>query len=103
MQFDYKRSELRAEDGEAARWESISNNSGNYGLQLTRNATPKSKDTLQAAWYWPVPGGGGIPVTLRSRVTFATQPIETYVVNPLTGVTYRSGRELTFAIDTDTW
>jgi hypothetical protein len=117
VQFDYQRSELRAEGGEAAVWQEIQQ--PKRTLQ-TRNATPTSKDTLHAAWYWPIPAGGGsIPVILRTRVTFATQQIETIVVNSPTSVTpmsgreptvvfpgsatHMSGRERTFAIDTDTW
>lgn len=99
VQFDYKRSEMRAEDGEAARW--------NYDFQAdqyqqTRNATPKSKDTLQAGWYWPAPASGGIPVMLRSRVTFTTQEVDTDLVVD-TDFTRMSSRERTIALDTDTW
>ncbi|HXH37848.1 MAG TPA: hypothetical protein VNN08_04430, partial [Thermoanaerobaculia bacterium] len=101
LQFDYNRSELRAEGGEAAQWQSIAQGE-ERGLQQTRNATPKSKDTLHAAWYWPIPGQGGVPVMLRSRVTFAAQPVET-TLSSFNGVTHMSGRERTFAIDTDTW
>ncbi len=111
VQFDYKRSQLKAEDGEAALW----NVSQERDLlisppppqqpqesRLMRNATPKSKDTLNAAVYWPVPVGTGIPVMLRSRVTFTTQPIDTEVVED-SELQRMSGRERTFAIDTDTW
>jgi hypothetical protein len=99
VQFDYKRSQFKAEGGEAAVWKFDSKQQSGY--RQTRNATPKSKDTLHAAWYWPVAGGGGIPVMLRSRVTFTTQPIET--VAPFTDAPRLSGRERTFALDTDTW
>jgi len=111
VQFDYKRTQMKAEGGEAAVWNCRRNTigsadgecdeqSGNVTLQ--RNATPKSKDTLQASWYWPVPLGGDMPVMLRSRVTFATQPIET-VVDDVETTERVSGRERTFALDTDTW
>jgi hypothetical protein len=104
VQFDYKRSQMKAEDGEAAEWEFDRTEETFY--KQTRNATPKSKDTLHAAWYWPVGGaGGGIPVMLRTRMTFATQPIET-VVGSTDNFSYTqrvSGRERTFALDTDTW
>ncbi|HEV7923320.1 MAG TPA: hypothetical protein VGR02_21260 [Thermoanaerobaculia bacterium] len=105
VQFDYKRTQMKAEDGEAARWEYRNKpRQGNLlPLSRTRDATSKSKDTLHAAWYWPVPAGGGIPVMLRSRVTFATQPIETEVFVATLGTRHASGRERTFAIDTDTW
>jgi hypothetical protein len=116
VQFDYKRTQMKAEDGEAAVWEVPYQQQCNGEVlvclprtpQQTRNATPKSKDTLHAAWYWPVGSGGGIPVILRSRVTFATQPLETDVVTtiPTTGLTNTdrlSGRERTFAVETDTW
>jgi len=116
VQFDYKRTQMKAEDGEAAVWE-IPYTRFNEDVivflpenaRQTRNATPKSKDTLHAAWYWPVgSGGGGIPVILRSRVTFATQPIAADVEKlgptPETTTTQRmSGRERTFALETDTW
>lgn len=95
VQFDYKRSQLKAEDGEAALWEFAESQDG---FERTRNATPKSKDTLNAAFYWPVPTGGGIPVMLRSRVTYTTQPVET-----ARSETRMSGQERTFALDTDTW
>ena len=97
VQFDYKRSQMKAEDGEAAEWDVFRNE----GPVLTRPGTPKSKDTLNAAWYWPVPGGGGVPVMLRSRVTFTTQPIRTDVIDDETQPV--SGHERTFALDTDTW
>jgi len=99
VQFDYKRSQMKAQDGEAARWELC--NCNDERMVLTRNATPRSKDTLQAAWYWPLPAGGDIPIMLRSRVTYATQPIESE--SPFTSVGQGSGRERTFALDTDTW
>jgi hypothetical protein len=122
LQFAYKRSQMKAEDGDAAVWHIIRAQTppisyprgmaqAVVGIPIlqTRNATPKSKDTMNTGWYWPVGGGGGgIPIMLRSRVTFATQPIETdtvidssFVAN---GTTQRlSGRERTFAFDTDTW
>lgn len=100
VQFDYKRSQMKAEDGAAAVWEY----SRDQRLLQTRNATPKSKDTFQAAWYWPVGGGGGgIPAMLRSRVTYATQPIETEIAFGDFERVRMSGRERTFALDTDTW
>jgi hypothetical protein len=104
LQFDYKRSELRAEGGEAAVWEETPKQ-GVSEIRPTHNATPRSKDTMQAAWYWPISAGGGnIPVMLRSRLTFNTQPIETKVVARFTNThTALSGRERTFALDTDTW
>lgn len=133
VQFDYKRSQMKEEDGAAALWEvrTFYSNDGLYQspAQQTRYATPKSKDTLHAAWYWPVAGGGrGIPVMLRSRLTLSSQPIETDVttfspsfnnntasqrvsndVSPqvviISGAStqHMSGRERTFALDTDTW
>lgn len=114
MQFDYKRSEIRAEDGEAAEWEFVFEGQQEGQYRQTHNATPKSKDTLHAAWYWPVAGGEGIPVMLRSRVTFTTQGIDTVsiITTPVTGhatfgsgtsVTRTSSRVRTFAVDTDTW
>ena len=104
VQFDYKRSEMRAEDGEAAQWEREFQLEGQFvSFRQTRNATPKSKDTLNAAWYWPVPGGGGVPIMLRSRVTFSTQKIETFVEGGPIPDTQTSNRERTFALDTDTW
>jgi hypothetical protein len=133
VQFDYKRSQIQDQDGNAARWELPRENDGENGggeftpfkrarnatpksdggvilvpsppppLQQTRNATPKSKDTLNAAFYWPVPAGGGIPVMLRSRVTFSTQPIETDLIAFNQPTRHLSGRERTFALDTDTW
>ena len=115
VQFDYERSQMKAEDGEAAVWRITERQEGpvvgDGGVQFgrgvsvrqTRNATPKSKDTLHAAWYWPVGGGGGgIPVMLRSRVTFTTQPIETALVTD-SGTLRVAGRERSFALDTDTW
>ena len=127
VQFDYKRTQMKSEDGEAAVWEVPFRQCNgevlvclpnNPPLQ-TRNATPKSKDTLHAAFYWPVPAGGGIPVMLRSRVTFATQPIETDLVvtipnddddendndneTTILSTQRASGRERTFALETDTW
>lgn len=102
VQFDYKRTQLKAEDGEAAVWVREYDTSQKLSYQLKRSATPKSKDTLHAAWYWPVGARKGIPVMLRSRVTFATQPLETEVDNPALGRN-RSGRQRTFALDTDTW
>jgi len=124
FQFDYKRSQMKAEDGDAAVYRIATFNStpiavGGGGrfdsrelVQQTRNATPKSKDTLDAAWYWPVGGGGGIPVILRTRLTFSRQPIETdlqfesggFVSGPTIITTLRaSGRQHTFTLDTDTW
>jgi hypothetical protein len=122
VQFGYKRSEMKGEDGEAEVLriipppEIIPNPNGSLlrgfptapSVQQTRYATPKSKDTLHAAWYWPVAGGGGgIPVMLRSRVTFTTQPMETDVVTPMPGIgtttLHASERERTFALDSDTW
>jgi hypothetical protein len=121
LQFAYKRSQMKAEDGDAAVWqfiraqqpptnvtpEAVGQFPPGVPFLQTRNATPKSKDTLNAGWYWPVGGGGGIPVMLRSRVTFATQPIETDTVivsSDTNNLTQRiSGRERTFALDTDTW
>ena len=114
MQFDYKRSEMRAEDGEAAQWEPVYLDSGQRTeYRRTRSATPKSKDTLHAAWYWPVAGGDGIPVMLRTRVTYTTQRIDTAFVfgtqvTPVSSHAYFndtnvSSRERTFALDTDTW
>jgi hypothetical protein len=100
FQFDYKRSQMKAEDGEAAEWD-FDRDSNDDGFKQIRNATPKSKDTLNAAWYWPIPAGGGTPVMLRSRVTYSTQPIETDA--PFTDLPRTSGRERTFALDTDTW
>lgn len=111
VQFDYKRSEMRAEEGEAAVWE-VEQQWTDLPVispylpmpartEQTRRATPKSKDTLQAAWYWPA-GGGDMPVMLRSRVTFTTQGIDTEVIED-EEVTRLSGRERTFALDTDTW
>jgi hypothetical protein len=124
VQFDYKRSQMKAEGGEAAVWrntqtqEPIPGSDGaQFGVpalvQQTRNATPKSKDTLGASWYWPV-GGGGIPVMLRSRMTFTRQPIATDVVTVFRGgskaaaftagsTQHLSGHERSFALDTDTW
>jgi hypothetical protein len=104
VQFDYKRSQMKAEDGEAARWEFTQNNGDGPLVPSgqTRNATPTSKDTLHAAWYWPVAAGGGVPVMLRSRVTFSTQPLETDAVYQSQKQRV-SGRERSFALDTDTW
>ncbi len=114
VQFDYKRSQMKAEDGAAAVWvtpeqEDLPIFSPSPRLpeqppRLTRNATPKSKDTFHAAWYWPVSGGGGgIPVMLRSRVTFTTQGIDTDVIEDTEVTQQLSGRERTFAVETDTW
>lgn len=119
VQFDYKRSEMRAEDGESAVWQvdtpppvdqfpdlspvvPLPARTFQTQTQQTRNATPKSKDTLQAAWYWPVARREGGPVMLRSRVTFTTQGIDTDVIED-EEITRLSGRERTFALDTDTW
>jgi hypothetical protein len=130
FEFDYKRSQLQAEDGESAVWELTSRRNdillspvipslpiergvvelpNGVLARQTRKATPKSKDTFNAAWYWPVSAGRGIPVMLRSRVTYTTQTIDTDLVSdeendeedPL--VTRVQGRERTIAIDTDTW
>lgn len=111
VQFDYKRSQLKAEDGEAALWEverqpdlliSPPPQQELEHQRQTRTATPRSKDTLNAALYWPVPVGAGIPVMLRSRITFTTQPIDTEISDGQE--TERiSGNERTFAFDTDTW
>jgi hypothetical protein len=131
VQFDYKRTQMKAADGAAAvlRITEVRGAPIDEGIEVlrfetstsveqTRKATPKSKDTLHAAWYWPVPAGGGIAVMIRSRVTFATQPIETDLVKvvinydgndndntPTTTTTTErvSGHERTFALDTDTW
>ncbi len=116
VQFDYKRSQMKAQDGEAAVWQLIRGQEvpiegglqfGNgFSARQTRKATPKSKDTLDAAWYWPVGGGGGgLPVMLRSRLTYATQPIETDLVSfaSANGTQHVTGRETTFALDSDTW
>lgn len=105
VQFDYKRSQIQDQDGNTARWEFTPFNETvqTPPPRQTRNATPKSKDTLNAAWYWPVPAGGGIPVMLRSRVTFSTQPIETDFVVVNRTFQRVSGRERAFALDTDTW
>jgi len=99
VQFDYKRSQLRAEDGAPA---VLEYDFRQERFRQTRNATPRSKDTLQAAWYWPMPAGGGVPVMLRSRVTFATQPVETELVEDVP-VARVSGRARTYALETDTW
>lgn len=110
VQFDYKRSQMKAEDGDAAVWD-CQRNADNRCLQQprivtqTRNATPQSKDTVHAAWYWPIGGGrggGGIPVMLRSRVTYTTQRIESVTVEEFQPQA-ASGRERTVALDTDTW
>jgi len=106
VQLDYKRSELRAEEGQAERWELISGTDNFTGgqLQQRRSATPKSKDTLNAAWYWTIPARGeSDPVLLRSRVTFATQPVGTDVFYLNRRLTHLSGRDRTFALDSDTW
>jgi hypothetical protein len=95
VQFDYKRSQM---NGEPA----VLEYDREQQFRQTRNATPKSRDELQAAWYWPIPAGGGIPVMLRSRVTYATQPIETEFVEGTERFRV-STRERTFALDTDTW
>ncbi|HYC91890.1 MAG TPA: hypothetical protein VEO54_21945 [Thermoanaerobaculia bacterium] len=95
LQFDYKRSETRAVDGEAAQWQ-------RQERTPVRNATPESKDTLNAAWYWPVPTGGGIPVMLRSRVTFTRQSTENELLTAGAPMQW-SVRERTVALDTDTW
>jgi hypothetical protein len=106
VQLDYKKSVIRAEDGEAAQgqW-----SPGQNRYIRNRNATPKSRDALHASWYWPVRAGRGIPVMLRWRLTFATQSMEndvrsvTRVSPPIEIVTRLSGTERTYAIDTDTW
>jgi hypothetical protein len=114
VQIDYKRTQMKAEDGERAVWvtpEQVDQPvfSPYYPLpaeppQPVRNATPKSKDTFHAAWYWPVSRGGeGIPVILRSRVTFTTQRIDTDVIEDEEVSRQLSGHERTFALDTDTW
>lgn len=115
MQFDYKRSEMRADDAEAAQWVARDTPGG---VRLpddyvqTSDATPKSKDTLHAAWYWPVPAGGGIPVMLRSRLTYSTQTIdnEFHVPDfslskglPQDEIVQISATERTLVFDTDTW
>jgi hypothetical protein len=113
VQFDYKRSETRAEGGEAAQWQledrDNPDDDDDNRFERIRNATPKSKDTLNAAWYWPVPAGRGIPVMLRSRLTYSTQSIDnevpgvTNVSPPIGGVTLVSSTERTYAFETDTW
>lgn len=106
VQFDYKRSETRAEEGEAAQWQFVPRLET---YEQTRYATPKSKDTLNASWYWPVRAGGGIPVMLRSRLTFTTQAVDhevfdiTDVSPPIASTTRVSSTERTYALDTDTW
>jgi hypothetical protein len=99
VQFDYKRSEMRAEGGEKGLW----GYSRTQRFGPIHNATPKSKDTLNAALYWPMPSGRGIPVMLRTRLTYTRQS----VVNELPGAgsipTVVSSRERTLAVETDTW
>lgn len=103
VQFDYKRSQMKAEDGNAGRIEFSQIERGPLVLVGSpRYPTPKSKDTLNAAFYWPVPASGGIPVMLRSRVTYSNQPVEVDVILNQES-RHASGRERTFAIDTDTW
>jgi hypothetical protein len=104
VQFDYKRSETRAEGGEAAQWafDDNDNNDDDGRFEQVRNATPKSKDTLHAGWYWPIPAGRGIPVMLRSRLTYTTQSIDNELPSGVTPVS-SSGTERTYAFDTDTW
>lgn len=109
IQFDYKRSETRAEDGEAAQWEFPDDDSNDRRFEQVRPATPKSKDTLNASWYWPVPAGGGIPAMLRSRLTYTTQSIDNEIASvtnaspPMNTTVRVSSTERTYAFDTDTW
>lgn len=121
LQFDYKRSQMDAGDDQSAavyRFTSVNATpivvAGGArfpsGVGPAQNATPKSKDALGAALYWPV-GGGGIPVMLRTRLTVTRQPIETDLQFESAGnagsrnvSTQRLfGGERTFALDTDTW
>lgn len=107
VQFDYKHSETRAEGGEAAQWQLPRGEEDEPDFDPAtvslRNATPKSKDTLQAGWYWPVPSGGGIPVMLRSRLTYTTQSIDNDVISFGGNVERVSATERTYSFDTDTW
>lgn len=102
VQFDYKRSEMRAESGPEAVWEGRLGGSFTQARQ-TRAATPSSKDTLHVAWYWPIPTGGGIPVMLRSRATFTTHEVDSIVMADTVFIGRMKGRERTYAVDTDTW
>jgi hypothetical protein len=67
---------------------------------------PSRKETLQAAFYYSVPGrSGDLPIMLRTRVTAAWQPVETDVTLLNTGrqVEHLSGSERSIGVDTDTY
>jgi hypothetical protein len=104
LQFDYKRTEARGENDDPSVSVCLCQPPIYFPTPPPDDATPEppvpgSKDTLQAAWYWPDDG-----MMLRSRLSWSGQPIETTLTSISTGqiVEHRSGHEQSFTLDTDT-
>lgn len=104
LQFDYKHTETRGENDDPDVFVCRCDPPIYFPTPPPADATPEPprpgpKDTLQAALYWRVSGG----VMLRSRISVTRQPIHTTVTSIATGeiVERRSGREQSFALDTD--
>jgi hypothetical protein len=112
VQFDYKHSEVFAENGPpdvilcgcSGRDNPIYFPTPPPGDATPNPPPPGPKDTLQFGHYlsWGR-SADGVPVTLRYRLTYSHQKIERDVVSAATGETSRlSGKEQSFGFETDT-
>ena len=113
FQFDYERTEIAGEresDPGEVQVCFCDNRPVYYPAPPAANATPAAplpgaKDTLQAAWYQTASRGEGrLPVTLRYRLSWSRQAIETRVVSFATGeqLARFRGNEQSIHLDADT-
>jgi hypothetical protein len=112
MQFDYKHSEVQAENdppdvilcGCSNRENPIYFPTPPPADAAPNPPAPGAKDTFQVARYFPWgTSADGVPIMLRSRLSYITQAIDTEVTSAATGEKSRlSGREQSFVLDTDT-
>jgi hypothetical protein len=113
FQFDYKHSEVRAENDNGPVRVPVCGCSTDpiyFPNAPALDATPAAplpapKETLQFAWYQRKGGGAAkLPIMLRYRFTWSFQPVDTVVTSFATGqiVERLSGDEQSFGFDADT-
>lgn len=107
FQIAYKRSELRGDTPPPPPPVRGQGNQFETSYSVETSPTPTSMNTLNLAWTWPVPSGGGFPVMLRTRATFNTQrfeSVEQLSINQGPSQTRTSSYDdRTISIDSDTY
>jgi hypothetical protein len=108
FQFDYKRSEIRSGPAPAVQM-CPCNAPIFFPTPPSADSTPAApppggKDTVQVGAYFKVPRPGQTAVTLRARLTFTQQHIDTDVTFPSSAdAAHLSGRERSVGFETDTY